>query len=197
MPYSTTSKLAAGLLVVLMFLGAFVAPASSTPTQGGPSQADREHLLRSIHLINVQRYRQDREHLINVQRFLGFVQAVKLAQAIENAEARHSHPAAPAPAPTRPAPRQAPAAPSTGPVGRGGICGGDLPPCYVVQRESGFNPQAQNPTSSASGLYQFIDQTWGGYGGYARASQAPASVQAARARQVWAGGAGCAAWSAC
>ena len=30
----------------------------------------------------------------------------------------------------------------------------------TAQIESSFNPKAQAPTSSASGLYQFIDQTW-------------------------------------
>ena len=30
----------------------------------------------------------------------------------------------------------------------------------IVRCESGFNPDAQNPTSSASGLFQFINSTW-------------------------------------
>ena len=30
----------------------------------------------------------------------------------------------------------------------------------VVQRESGFNPAAKARTSSASGVFQFVDQTW-------------------------------------
>jgi hypothetical protein len=30
----------------------------------------------------------------------------------------------------------------------------------VIQRESGGNPLAQNPTSTASGLYGFLDTTW-------------------------------------
>jgi hypothetical protein len=76
-------------------------------------------------------------------------------------------------------------------------CGGDLPPCYVKMRESGGDYNAQNPSSSASGAWQFLDSTWNGFGGYARAAYAPPDVQDARAREVWAGGAGCSNWSAC
>lgn len=76
-------------------------------------------------------------------------------------------------------------------------CGGDLPPCYVLRRESGGNPTAQNPHSSASGLWQFIDSTWNGFGGYAHAKDAPPDVQNEKARLTWAGGAGCGHWSAC
>jgi muramidase (phage lysozyme) len=66
-----------------------------------------------------------------------------------------------------------------------------------MMRESGGNITAQNPTSTASGKWQFLDSTWGGYGGYAKARYAPESVQDDRARQLWAGGRGCSHWSAC
>lgn len=81
----------------------------------------------------------------------------------------------------------------SGPVS--GECGGDLPPCCVLRRESGGNPTAQNPVSSASGLWQFLDSTWGGYGGYQHAKDAPASVQNERARIVYAGGRGASHWA--
>jgi hypothetical protein len=35
----------------------------------------------------------------------------------------------------------------------------------LVQHESGFNNLAQNPTSTAYGLFQFLDSTWGGVDG--------------------------------
>lgn len=76
-------------------------------------------------------------------------------------------------------------------------CGGDLPPCYVLQRESRGNPGAENPVSSASGLWQFIDGTWNGFGGYSHASDAPPDVQNEKARQTWAGGAGAGHWACC
>jgi SLT domain-containing protein len=34
----------------------------------------------------------------------------------------------------------------------------------VINRESGFNNVAQNPTSTAYGMFQFLDSTWGAYG---------------------------------
>ncbi len=80
---------------------------------------------------------------------------------------------------------------------RPGQCGGSLPPCYVMRRESGGNIRAQNPRSTASGKWQFLDSTWARYGGYAKARHAPESVQDAKARLLWAGGRGCSHWNAC
>ena len=60
-----------------------------------------------------------------------------------------------------------------------GQCGGDLPPCWVMMRESRGDIRAENPRSTASGKWQFLDSTWAGYGGYASAWMAPESVQEA------------------
>lgn len=35
---------------------------------------------------------------------------------------------------------------------------------YLLMRESGYNNVAQNPTSTAFGMFQFLNSTWGGYG---------------------------------
>lgn len=47
---------------------------------------------------------------------------------------------------------------------------------WIIQHESGWNPTAQNPTSTASGLFQFINGTWKAYGG-STASAKQASVE--------------------
>ncbi len=49
--------------------------------------------------------------------------------------------------------------------------------------ESGDDYAARAPGSSASGAYQFLDSSWGGYGGYARAYLAPPAVQDAKATE--------------
>jgi Transglycosylase-like domain len=80
------------------------------------------------------------------------------------------------------------------PVYSGGGGGGCVPD-YIVRRESGGNYKAENPTSTASGKYQFLDSTWNGYGGYSHAADAPPAVQDAKACQVWDGGRGSSNWA--
>lgn len=77
-------------------------------------------------------------------------------------------------------------------------CGGDLPPCYVKDRESHGDYNARNPSPEAAcGAWQIITSTWNGFGGYASACDAPPAVQDEKARELWADGAGCSHWSAC
>jgi hypothetical protein len=73
--------------------------------------------------------------------------------------------------------------------------GGSCVPDYIVQRESGGDYKAENPTSTASGKYQFLDGTWNGYGGYQHASDAPPAVQDAKACEVWDNGQGASNWA--
>lgn len=89
----------------------------------------------------------------------------------------------------------APARPTIPAQGR---CGGSLPSCQVMKCESGGNLRVRNISgSSASGKWQFLRSTWNGFGGYAEARDAPESVQDAKARQLWAGGAGASHWRSC
>ena len=92
-------------------------------------------------------------------------------------------------------------------------CGGDLPPCWVMDRESGgdlriwnggcYAPVGWNGSrspcggSTASGKWQVLRSTWARYGGFLNAADAPEDVQDAKARLLWNGGRGCAHWSAC
>jgi hypothetical protein len=80
-------------------------------------------------------------------------------------------------------------------TGATGACGGDLPPCCVMMRESHGSPTAVNSSSGASGKWQFMPGTWNDYMGYPSAASAPAWVQDQKARQVYAGGAGAGHWA--
>jgi hypothetical protein len=83
------------------------------------------------------------------------------------AGALHAIPKPPPPPPSAPAQQAAPlaAAPAAAPapvqssgiVGTGGMSA--FQTC-VIQRESGGNSSAVNPSSGAGGLYQFLPSTW-------------------------------------
>lgn len=63
-------------------------------------------------------------------------------------------------------PVQAPKAPQTGScaswMAQAGISNADA--VWLIQKESGCNPTAQNPTSTAYGIFQFLNATWAGQG---------------------------------
>jgi resuscitation-promoting factor RpfA len=57
----------------------------------------------------------------------------------------------------------------------------------IIQCESGGNPHAQNPSGSASGLFQFVDSTWRSLGGStAHAKDASGAEQYAIAEKAYA-----------
>ncbi len=53
-----------------------------------------------------------------------------------------------------------------------------------VESDSSGGYIALNTESGASGAYQFMDGTWNGYGGYAKARDAPPELQDQRAREL-------------
>lgn len=66
----------------------------------------------------------------------------------------------------------------------------------IARCESGGDPTAQNPVSSASGLFQFIDSTWESVTGKpAPASDYSVGEQIAAFETLWAGGAGAGHWA--
>lgn len=72
-------------------------------------------------------------------------------------------------------------------------CGGDLPPCWVMLRESGGDIHAYNPTGCGGrgcrGKWQCDPHTCSGTGSEEQ--------QDAEARALWDHGRGCAHWNAC
>lgn len=75
------------------------------------------------------------------------------------------------------------------------VCNGaDLLPCYVLYRESRFNPQAQNPRSSAYGLAQFLYGTWRSVCPEYPHRGSTVAQQVECIRRLWAGGRGRSHW---
>lgn len=74
-----------------------------------------------------------------------------------------------------------------------GRCGGNLPPCWVMNRESGGNIYAYNATGcggrGCSGKWQCDPRSCNGTG--------TEEEQDAEAARLWDGGAGCSNWAAC
>lgn len=62
-------------------------------------------------------------------------------------------------------------------------CGGGLPNCCTLRKESGGNPTADNH-QGYTGLWQFSHALWGNYHGYAEAKYAPWQLQNEKARFV-------------
>ena len=70
-------------------------------------------------------------------------------------------------------------------------------PAYICARESSAINKWNYGGSGASGKYQAMPGTWGGYAGYQYAADAPEAIQDQWASELWNNGAGCSHWSAC
>jgi hypothetical protein len=55
----------------------------------------------------------------------------------------------------------------------------------IIECESGGNPNAENPSSTASGLFQFLNSTWRSVGGSGSASSASVDEQYRRAEMLY------------
>ncbi len=70
-------------------------------------------------------------------------------------------------------------------------------PAYICARESSAINKWNYGGSGASGKYQAMPGTWGGYAGYENAADAPEHIQDQWAAELWNNGRGCSHWSAC
>ncbi|MBS1847911.1 MAG: transglycosylase family protein [Actinobacteria bacterium] len=176
--------------------GAAASPAAVAPsTTISPANEERAKAkaLAAVEAVN------DRDARVRFMNALAENQAQQQAAAAAAAEAAKAQQEAAAAAAQAQAQAQAraqaaAAAQAAQNQGVHGACGGNLPPCCVMMRESRGNPTAVNASSGASGKWQFMTSTWANYDGYPTAASAPESVQDERAAQVWAGGAGASHW---
>lgn len=103
-----------------------------------------------------------------------------------------------APVTTRRAPATTvyePPAPQGRTTGRGSEpAGGDVPPDYIKQCESGGDYRAVNPSSGAGGAWQFLPSTWRSVGGTGLPQNATPAEQDYRASILWDNGRGASHW---
>lgn len=102
-----------------------------------------------------------------------------------------------------------PHTPTTTPTSPSRRCGGHLPPCWVLARESGGRYDAVNPTGCGGrgcyGAWQFDPRTWDAAAGRAgrpdligiRPDRASPDDQDLIAAALWDHGHGCSHWAAC
>lgn len=75
------------------------------------------------------------------------------------------------------------------------VCNGTtLPTCGIVDRESDFNPNIRNSSSTAWGLYQFLRGTWNAVCREFQHGRATVAQQVECARRLWDNGRGSFHW---
>ncbi len=72
----------------------------------------------------------------------------------------------------------------TAPSSGGGSSESNVAGC-IRKYESGGTTDTNGSNDHRDGYYQIIPSTWGGYGGYSTAQEAPKSVQDERFNQLW------------
>lgn len=165
-------------LAVIIGPGAGAAPRDE-PRAPNPTQLLADQAVESARGPNVATYVAQRQALLD------FFAVNAYAEVVRTAELSSSRPARVA---------------RGGGYPRGcvGECIPKVTPCalpdFICRREAGSVNVWNHGGSGASGKYQFMPQTWAGYGGYANAADAPESVQDERAAQVSRGGCHLSPW---
>lgn len=130
------------------------------PSTGGPTATDEQQADEAI-IRAVEDAKQAAIEALNA------AQAQALADQLQAAADRLTQ-AAPPRAPQMPTVAVPVAAPCSAP---------NLALAWIAWCESGCNPTAHNGSSTAAGKYQWLTTSWGGWGGYPTADQAPESAQ--------------------
>jgi hypothetical protein len=183
---------------------------------GQPAADKQERTARTKQAVEVERVRlvevarlQEEARLAEVARLEAEAAAeAERVRLEEEAEARRAAAAAKAKAQAKAtpttvaasrAPTSGPSVPSTG----SGACGGDLPPCSVMQKESGGSPTAVSPygycdggDKRCHGKWQFDLDTWASLGYTGLPEEHSEAVQDEAARKLLARS-GCGQWSTC
>lgn len=176
-------RTACALALAALFV-AFPSGASSTPAQVPPSEPQLP-VIGGGEIVIAQ--------MVDYVRSVEAADIVAYVVAVEAAEAEAARVAAEAEAQRqRDAIRPAqPAVPSGVFSGSGSCYGGPIPD-YIVDRESGGNPMAQNP-SGAFGCYQIMPEWWSG--ACSGLDKYSIDGQKQCASIIWNGGAGAGNWS--
>jgi hypothetical protein len=170
------------------------AQTAAAAAQAAADQAERDRLAaEEAARVEAERQAAERAAAEEAARAAAAAAAEQAAAAAAEAEA-----AAAAPAPSAPAPA-GPAAPAGSfqeyALARLGGDGGQFS-CLesLWGKESGWNPNAQNPTSTAYGIPQFLDSTWAGTG-VAKTSDGYRQIDAGLIYIQQRYGSPCAAWA--
>lgn len=193
MKLTTAAGLTVGALVLAV--GGSVATASPSaqpvhpPSHSLNTYLAAERVAQADRADRSRREAIERNHAAEV-RARKAIRAAKAKKAAAERRAQEARAAAARAAQKKAAAKPAPRKTFSGGAGYTGMA------VRVARCESGGDPNAQNPSSSASGLYQFIDGTWSSVTGLAApASAYSVETQTAAFWKLWDNGRGSGHWA--